>query len=156
MPLILQRPPAVVSAYWPIRSEADPRPLLDALRVAGVAVALPVVRDAELLLSRQWVSGALLVPAGFGTLGPGPQTEAVPDAVILPLAAFDRTGHRIGYGKGHYDRAIARLAALATHPLLIGLAFSTQEVAHVPAEPHDVALDAVVTEREAVVVDRPA
>jgi 5-formyltetrahydrofolate cyclo-ligase len=80
----------------------------------------------------------------------------VPDAVILPLAAFDRTGHRIGYGRGHYDRVIARLASAAAHPLLIGLAFSTQEVARVPAEAHDVALDAIVTEREAILVDRRA
>jgi 5-formyltetrahydrofolate cyclo-ligase len=157
LPLILERQPAVVSGYWPIRSEADPRPLLDALRVAGVAVALPVVFDAEVLRFRQWVSGAPLDAAGFGTLGPGAEApEAVPDVVILPLAAFDRTGHRIGYGKGHYDRVIARLAASAAHPLLIGLAFSTQEVARVPAEAHDVALDAIVTETEAILVDRRA
>jgi 5-formyltetrahydrofolate cyclo-ligase len=155
LPLVLERKPGVVSGYWPIRSEADPRPLLDAVRVAGIAVALPILLDATVLRFRQWHAGASLQPAGFGTLGPGPDApEVVPDVVILPLAAFDRTGHRIGYGKGHYDRAIAWLAASARHPLLIGLAFSLQEVESVPAEPHDVALDAIVTEAHAFRIER--
>lgn len=155
LPLVLEPKPHVVSGYWPIRSEADPRPLLDAVRVAGIAVALPILLDATVLRFRQWNVGALLMPAGFGTLGPGPDApEVMPDVVLLPLAAFDRTGHRIGYGKGHYDRAIAWLAASARRPLLIGLAFSSQEVESVPAEPHDVALDAIVTEAHAFRIDR--
>jgi 5-formyltetrahydrofolate cyclo-ligase len=155
LPLVLERKPRVISGYWPIRSEADPRPLLDAVRVAGLAVALPILLDATVLRFRRWRVGALLEPAGFGTLGPSPDApEVVPDVVLLPLAAFDRTGHRIGYGKGHYDRAIAWLAPSARHPLLIGLAFSSQEVESVPAEPHDVALDAIVTEAEAFRIRR--
>ena len=64
----------------------------------------------------------------------------------MPLSAFDGQGHRIGYGAGHYDRAIDRLRAKGRSPRLIGVAFDCQEVASVPAEPHDVALDAVLTE----------
>lgn len=155
LPLVLERKPRVASGYWPIRSEADPRPLLDAVRVAGIAVALPVLLDATVLRFRQWQADASLQSAGFGTLGPGPDApEVTPDVVLLPLAAFDRTGHRIGYGKGHYDRAIAWLTASARHPLLIGLAFANQEVESVPAEPHDVALDAIVTEAHAFRIAR--
>ena len=69
-----------------------------------------------------------------------------PDIMLVPLSAFDRMGHRIGYGAGYYDRAIDRLRAKGRAPKLIGIAFDCQEVASVPAEPHDVALDAMLTE----------
>ena len=69
-----------------------------------------------------------------------------PDILLVPLSAFDRAGHRIGYGAGHYDRAIDRLKAKGGTPKLIGIAFDCQEVASVPAESHDVALDAILTE----------
>jgi 5-formyltetrahydrofolate cyclo-ligase len=69
-----------------------------------------------------------------------------PTLMLVPLAAFDRRGHRIGYGAGHYDRAIARLHAKGLKPALIGIAFDCQEVGTVPNEPHDVRLDAILTE----------
>jgi 5-formyltetrahydrofolate cyclo-ligase len=69
----------------------------------------------------------------------------------VPLAAFDRRGHRIGYGKGFYDRALANLP----HATTIGLAFATQEIDHVPDEAHDRALDFVVTEREIITTRTP-
>jgi len=149
--LILAERPKAVSFYWPIRSEVDPRPLLAGVRQAGVAIALPVLMDATTLHFREWLPGAELVPAGFGTRGPGVEApEVVPDVIVLPLAGFDQAGHRIGYGKGHYDRAVAALHAKSLRPLLIGLAFSVQEVSRVPAEPHDIRLDVIVTEREAL------
>lgn len=141
----------VVSGYWPIRSEADPRPLLEQARRAGAVIALPVLLDAETLRFRRWEAGAALEPAGFGTVGPGPEAGfVVPDIVILPLAAFDRRGHRIGYGKGHYDRAVADLVASGARPLLVGLAFAVQEVDKVPFEPHDIPLDYILTEAELI------
>jgi 5-formyltetrahydrofolate cyclo-ligase len=151
LPLILAVRPVAAAFYWPIRSEVDPRPLIGGARVAGLKVALPVLADATTMHFREWTSGADLEPAGFGTMGPGPDArELVPDAIVLPLAGFDRSGHRIGYGKGHYDRAVASLNAAGRRPLLIGLAFSVQEVSRVPAEPHDIRLDAIVTERESL------
>ena len=84
---------------------------------------------------------------GFGTTGPGGDAEILdPDILLVPLSVFDGEGQRIGYGAGHYDRAIARLHAKGRQPVLIGIAFDCQEVASVPAEPHDVALHAVLTE----------
>jgi 5-formyltetrahydrofolate cyclo-ligase len=69
-----------------------------------------------------------------------------PEILLMPLSAFDASGNRIGYGAGHYDRAIARLHDKGMQPRLIGVAFDCQEVEAVPAEAHDVPLDAVVTE----------
>lgn len=135
----------VVSAYWPIRSEVDVRPLIAALRARGQAVALPQV-TADGLVFRLTAEGDALSSGGFGLSEPGPDAPAVdPRALLVPLAAFDRRGHRIGYGKGYYDRALARLDA-RERALAIGIAFSAQETPVVPDGPHDRALDGIVTE----------
>ncbi|MBD9373439.1 5-formyltetrahydrofolate cyclo-ligase [Rhizobium sp. ARZ01] len=140
-------PGAVISGFWPIRSEADIRPLMSRLAERGARLSLPVVLDRETIVFRELVRGAPLVHTGFGTTGPGPEAILLdPDILLVPLSAFDAGGHRIGYGAGHYDRAIDRLRAKGRSPRLIGVAFDCQEVASVPAEPHDVALDAVLTE----------
>ena len=140
-------PGTVISGFWPIRSEADIRPLLAHLRTRGARLCLPVVLDRETIVFRELVVGAPVVKTGFGTTGPGPEAAVVdPDILLVPLSAFDKAGHRIGYGAGHYDRAIDRLKAAGRTPKLIGIAFDCQEVASVPAEPHDVALDAILTE----------
>lgn len=138
---------ALVSGFWPIRSEPDIRPLMEELRRQGAGLCLPVVLDRETIVFRDYPVGAPIVKTGFGTAGPGETAPVVdPDVMLVPLSAFDRGGHRIGYGAGHYDRAIARLDALGTRPRLIGIAFACQEVASVPFEPHDIPLDAILTE----------
>jgi 5-formyltetrahydrofolate cyclo-ligase len=140
-------PGTIVSGFWPIRSEADIRPLMFAMREKGARLCLPVVLDRQTIVFRDLVRGAEMVSTGFGTAGPGPEAEVLdPRLLLVPLSAFDRNGNRIGYGAGHYDRAIARLVAKGITPRLIGVAFSCQEVDAVPAEPHDVPLDAILTE----------
>jgi len=139
-----------VSLFLPIRSEIDTRPLMSLLAGHGVTVALPVVQR-PILAFREWRSGDPLVRAGFGLLEPGPGARAVrPRTMFVPLAAFDRRGDRIGYGAGHYDRAIEAFSADGDPLVTIGLAFSCQEVERVPAEPHDRRLDWVLTERELI------
>jgi 5-formyltetrahydrofolate cyclo-ligase len=140
-------PGMVVSGFFPIRSEADVRPLMARLKARGARLCLPVVMDKETIVFRDLVAGADLVDTGFGTRGPGPEAEVLdPDLLLVPLSAFDAKGNRIGYGAGHYDRAIARLREKGRHPRLIGIAFDCQEVAEVPDEAHDVRLEAVLTE----------
>ena len=140
-------PGTVISGFWPIRSEADIRPLMAHFRTRGAQLCLPVVLDRETIIFRELVVGAPVVKTGFGTTGPGEEAAVLdPDILLVPLSAFDRAGHRIGYGAGHYDRAVDRLKARGHRPKLIGIAFDCQEVASVPAEPHDVALDAILTE----------
>jgi 5-formyltetrahydrofolate cyclo-ligase len=137
----------VVSGFWPIRSEADVRPLMFALREQGARLALPAILDRETIVFRELVRGAPLVDMGFGTAGPGEEAEVLdPTVMLMPLAAFDARGHRIGYGGGYYDRAIARLKAKGLAPRLVGIAFDCQEVPAVPNEPHDIGLDAILTE----------
>lgn len=137
----------VVSGFLPIRSELDTRPLLDALRRKGARLCVPAVLDKTTIVFRELVRGAPLIDTGFGTSGPGPEAEILdPDIMLVPLAAFDARGHRIGYGAGHYDRAIARLHDMGRSPRLIGIAFDCQEVANVPDEPHDVILAGLLSE----------
>jgi 5-formyltetrahydrofolate cyclo-ligase len=134
-----------IGGYWAIGSEADPLPLLVALRFAGHRVALPVVTGPnEALVFRLWSADAPLVPSGFGTSAPGLEAETVaPDLLIMPLLGFDPSGTRLGYGGGYYDRTIAQMP---NRPVLLGFGFSGQRCDAIPAEPHDIALDAVVTE----------
>lgn len=120
---------------------------MDMLRDGGMRLCLPVILDRETIVFRDFARDAQLVKTGFGTAGPDENAAVLePDILLVPLSAFDGTGQRIGYGAGHYDRAIARLHAKGLNPLLIGIAFDCQEVPSVPAQEHDVALDAVLTE----------
>ena len=138
-----------VGGYWPIRSEVDPRPILRGLAKRGQAVALSQILHPHLSW-RLWQPGDVLIKGGFGVREPGPDApEVFPSALLVPLVAFDRRGGRVGYGKGHFDRAIAALDA--KHPVLtIGLAYAVQEIDRVPVEPHDRMLDVIVTESELI------
>jgi 5-formyltetrahydrofolate cyclo-ligase len=140
-----------VSLYMPIRGELDPRPLAAKLRNGGALAALPrVTADDEPMAFRAWLPDDPLDKGFGGIREPAPSApEIVPDIVIVPLAAFDRRGFRIGYGKGHFDRTLGPLAR-GMRPFLVGYAFSLQEVDEVPRELHDVPLDAVVTETEII------
>jgi 5-formyltetrahydrofolate cyclo-ligase len=139
----------VVALYSAIGSEPDLLPLMQALQAAGVPTALPVTgRPGEPLVFRLWLAGDPLIAGRLGIGEPVPDAAAVsPDVLFIPLAVFDRRGHRIGYGAGHYDRT---LAALKTHKSIctIGVAYAAQEVLFVPSEAHDEPLDLIVTERE--------
>ncbi len=140
-------PGTVVSGFWPMRSEVDVRPLMFALRDKGARLCVPAILDRSTIVFRELLRGAALVDMGFGTFGPGPDAEVLePDLMLVPLAAFDARGHRIGYGAGFYDRAIARLQGAGRDPRLIGIAFDCQQVGRVPDEPHDIIIPEILTE----------
>lgn len=144
-------PGAIVSGFFPIRTEINPLPLMRRLVAAGASLALPVVdgRGKPLML-RAYKFGDALISGQWGLRQPGPEApEVVPDIMIVPLAAFDRHGHRIGYGAGYYDMTIARARGLKP-VIAIGIAFAAQEIDHVPATPRDARLDLVLTEREVI------
>lgn len=99
---------------------------------------------------RAWSFGAPLVAGVWGIREPPADApELFPDILIVPLLAFDRHGHRIGYGAGYYDMTIARLRSIKP-VTAIGIAFATQEIAQVPATPRDARLDLMLTEREVI------
>lgn len=147
---------ATVSGYWPMRDEIDPRPLLYALHDRGLRCLLPIVRGrGKPLQFRVWHPGMALVEGSYGERIPGADaTEAVPTVLLVPLLAFDRTGYRLGYGRGYYDRTLAGLRA-ANGATAIGVAYAAQEVARVPRDATDEPLDWVITEREAIRIAKP-
>ncbi|WP_323042329.1 5-formyltetrahydrofolate cyclo-ligase [Gemmobacter sp.] len=133
----------VLAGYMPMRSEIDPLPVM-----AGWdgPVCVPVVIGrGQPLRFRRWTPQARMVPGNFGALIPDEGDWLVPDALIVPLLAFDRRGFRLGYGGGFYDRTLEGLRAAA--PVgAVGFAFGAQELPDVPVEPTDQPLDLIVTE----------
>lgn len=138
---------AVLAGYWPMRGEADPIP---AIQAHHGPVCLPVVTGKAVpLVFRQW-QGEVLEPGPFGTSHPAESSPSLrPNILIVPLAAFDRAGNRIGYGGGYYDRTL-ELLRKDGETLAIGLAFASQEVPSIPAEPFDQPLNMIVTCREVI------
>lgn len=136
-----------VAGYWPIRSEYDPRPAMAEFEQGGARLCLPAVIDRQTIVFRAYKTGDRLVKSGFGTLAPPETAEEVdPDIILIPLVGFDQVGNRLGYGAGHYDRAIARLAERGKRPRLIAVAYAIQEAREIPAEPHDQRLFGIVTD----------
>ena len=148
---LLERYGPMVSAYWPIGSEIDPLPLIRRLKNEGDAdICLPRVEADGRMTFRSWAPGNALEDRPFGLREPPADVATVtPTLVLTPLLAFDRQGNRLGYGKGHYDRALADLRAQG-RVFVCGLAHFGQEVEAVPAEDHDIGLDWVMTERGSI------
>ena len=149
-PLAIE-PGAVVSGFMPMKSEINPIPLMRKLADAGATLALPVVAGkGKPLIMRAWSLGEPLAAGVWGIREPKPEApEVFPDILIVPLLAFDRRGHRIGYGAGYFDMTITALRA--RKPVVAaGIAFAAQEIAEVPTTPRDARLDLVLTEREVI------
>jgi 5-formyltetrahydrofolate cyclo-ligase len=151
-PLVVA-PGAIVSGFTPMKSEINPLPLMRKLAAAGAQLALPVVAgQGKPLIMRAWAFGAPLAAGVWGIREPKPDApEVAPDILLVPLLAFDRRGHRIGYGAGYYDMTIAALRA--RKPVTaIGIAFAAQEIEVVPETPRDARLDDVLTENEVITI----
>ena len=144
-------PGAIVSGFSPLKTEINPLPLMRRLAEAGAKLALPVVAGrGKPLIMRSYAFGQALNEGVWGIREPKDDAPEVdPDILIVPLAAFDRRGHRIGYGAGYYDMTINRLRSLKP-VVAVGIAYAAQEVAEVPVTERDARLDLVLTEREMI------
>jgi 5-formyltetrahydrofolate cyclo-ligase len=144
-------PSTIVSGFSPLGSEINPVPLMRKFADAGARLALPVVAGrGRPLIMRAWNFGEPLVAGVWGIREPhtdAPQVD--PDVLIVPLLAFDRHGHRVGYGAGYYDMTLAALRAKKT-VVAVGIALAAQEVEDIPITPRDARLDLVLTEEEVI------
>ena len=134
-----------------MKSEINPVPLMRQLADVGVQLALPAVAGkGKPLIMRAWKFGEPLAAGVWGIREPKAEApEVAPDILLVPLLAFDRRGHRIGYGAGYYDMTITALRA--RKPITaVGIAFAAQEIDAVPNTPRDARLDLVLTEREVI------
>ena len=151
-PLVLECLPSVgkpvTAVFSPIGSEPDARPLVSALHAAGVPLALPVdLSHGSALIFRRWTPGDRLAVGPLGIAEPlSDAAELEPDVLVMPLIAFDRRGHRLGYGAGNYDRTLAALRR-RKQVRVIGIAYAIQEERMIPNEPHDEPVDLIVTDR---------
>ncbi len=146
--LIRDLPGRIVAAFWPIRSEPDLRPLLHALAASGKQVALPAIPGKDTALEfRAWQPEDVLGAGPLGTASPAPNRPVLrPEIVLVPMLAFDRGRHRLGYGGGYYDRTLAALRADGMPVTAIGVAYAGLELAAVPTDPWDERVDAILTE----------
>ncbi|MFN7055012.1 5-formyltetrahydrofolate cyclo-ligase [Hyphomonas sp.] len=142
---LLERYGPVVSGYIAIHEELDPAPLMDRLARAGAETCLPRMDEAGEISWRLWSPGEPLERRGFGLLEPPADApEVAPTLVLTPLLAFDIMGNRLGYGRGHYDRALAKLRA-SGRAFACAVAYAAQQIDRVPAEAHDQPLDWAIT-----------
>lgn len=143
-----------IAFYWPMGTEVDLRELLGAALHEGKRCYLPVMRPGRRLWFVRYRRGDVLAPNRHGILEP-PRLRArdtlpaaLLDLVCVPLAGFDRSGTRLGWGGGYYDRSFAFLLGMRSKPRLVGVAFACQELAPIGRAAWDVPLVGVVTERE--------
>lgn len=145
---------AIVAGYAAIRGEADPFPLMVALANQGHPLCLPQTRG-DALVFRAWKPGDPLVVGRMSVPEPDDKAkERRPDLLIVPLLAFDKSGYRLGYGRGYYDRYLAEQRPKRTLRA-VGIAFAAQEVEELPREAFDEPLDAVVTQDRVIRFERP-
>lgn len=138
-------PGKILAGYVAVGSEADPSRLLREAESLGCTIVLPHVtsRSAPMRFLRH-AADAPLAQGPFGLMQPPEAAEPLrPDMAIVPLIAFDERLFRLGQGAGHYDRALSLLDNCMT----IGLAWSIQQADTLPADPWDIPMDAILTER---------
>ena len=133
-----------ISGWWPIKAELNLRHWLADLVGQGATVALPVVlTPAAPLVFRPWTPDCHMVQGFWKIPIPAEGPEVIPDVTLAPLVGWDAAGFRLGYGGGYFDRT---LAALAPRPYAIGVGLQAARVQTIFPQPHDIAMDAIVTE----------
>jgi len=136
-----------VMVYSSKELEANTRPLLEELLAAKNPVIVPIIQKEDVSLRLSYLRDpAVLVISTFGVPEPiGNEIHARPedvDTIILPMLGFDRSGSRLGYGAGYYDRFLARNPRIRR----IGIAFACQEAGEIPCEANDIHMNLIITE----------
>jgi len=135
----------IVGIYWPFRGEIDVRDLAHRHIEAGGIAALPVVVEKNAAVEFwRWRPEVPMSRGLFNIPIPGEREVVTPDVLIVPLVGFDRSGYRLGYGGGYYDRT---LAASQPRPRTIGIAFAEAELETIYPQPHDIPMSRIVTDR---------
>lgn len=142
---LLERYGPVVAGYIAINEELDPAPLMERLAKAGAELCLPRVNDDNTMTWHLWSPGEPLERRAFGLSEPAHDAPQVtPTLILTPVLAYDLMGNRLGYGKGHYDRAVERLRNEG-RAFCCAVAYAAQQIENVPSEAHDQPLDWAIT-----------
>jgi 5-formyltetrahydrofolate cyclo-ligase len=134
----------VIGAYWPFKGEFNIRPLMRQLHAEGACPALPAVVEPKAPLEFcRWHPDMAMERGVYDIPIPKERHPVTPSVVIAPLVGFDAQGYRLGYGGGYYDRT---LAAIDPTPLVIGVGYELSRLETLYPQPHDIAMDVIVTE----------
>lgn len=146
-------PSTTVGLYHPINDELDTKPLADALWDRGFSISLPVTPSKKGPLTfHQYKAGDRLFKGKFGVMTPDPNSDQnIPTIIVTPLLGFSRSGDRLGYGGGYYDRTLMHNRK-NKQVVAVGFAYAAQEVDDLPSDNLDQRLDWIITEREAIKV----
>ena len=135
-----------LSGYMAMRTEIDPTPAMEEAAAHGPVGVPVIIGAAQPLKFRSWQPDSAMIKGEFGAFIPETGDWMTPQIVVVPLVAFDRSGGRLGYGGGFYDRTLEALRAKQP-TMAIGFAYAAQEDANLPLEPTDQPLDLIVTEQ---------
>lgn len=138
--------PKCIGFYWPLKGEFEIRSVIVnwlALNDNCLA-ALPIIEETHKILHfHQWQPDTFMITGSHNIAIPANSNHVQPDLLLIPCLGFNRENYRLGYGGGYYDRTLAHLSV---KPITIGIAFETCVIDHFPREPHDLPLDAIMTD----------
>lgn len=142
---LLQDAEPPISFYWPFRGEPDLRPLMRMLADENIELALPVgERLGEPLTFRPWSPGCAMTRGIWDIPIPATNIEVTPRTLLAPLVGFDPALYRLGYGGGFFDRTLAKIGHGAE---VIGVGYAMFQLPSIRPQPHDIAMQRIVTER---------
>lgn len=140
--------PHTVGFYWPLPGEFDARDALSRWLAQDVRrqAALPVIAmKGHALVFHAWAPDTPMRIGHHRIPEPLDTPAVLPDLLLIPCVGFDDDGYRLGYGGGYYDRTLAGWPG-TSRPATVGIAYDACRIASLPREPHDLPLDAIVTE----------
>lgn len=138
----------IIAGYYPANYEVN---ILNFLKLASekkFRIALPVIKSSNKMIFKPWIFEDPLDVSRYGILEPkNSKKEIIPDLIMVPLVAFDNKLHRIGYGKGYYDRSLKKINGSKKNSISLGIAHSNQRCSNIPVNKYDFKLNYIFTER---------
>ncbi len=136
-----------LALYYPSNFELNVLRILEFSSISAQDILLPVTDKKNFMNFFSWKKNDVLFVNEFGILEPTKTKTKVPDVMLIPLLAFDKSKFRLGYGKGFYDRYLNKYIKKNKDILTIGVAFSFQKHHKLPFNKHDMKLDFILTEK---------
>ncbi len=137
-----------IAGYFPSIYEANIINFLKEASKKNFKIVLPVIKSSKNMCYKLWIYQEPLFVSKFGILEPKKsKIEIVPDLILVPLVAYDKYLNRIGYGKGYYDRSLAKVKKIKKKVISMGIAYSFQKSEIIPTNKNDFKLDYILTER---------
>ena len=138
---------SIISLYYPSSYELNILGILDVEYFKKFRFLLPVIDENDTMNFYKWRKKDILVLNKYGMLEPIKSKKNTPNIILVPLLAFDSRKHRIGYGKGFYDKFLSKYFKINKKILTIGIAFSFQKHHNLPINSKDIKLDYILTEK---------